>query len=585
MCDSSSSSSSSYSYSSSSSSDYSRSPSNLRSYTKLPRFTWPINFMPLKAYVHALLLCVVVYSALGLVVVRAGTCREQTAIYTRNFTQVVDHFDSQNPDTFHQRFWEQKRWWKTPQQEGQYVFLRINSFQYQPGIEMENSTLALWAEQMGALMYEIEPRYTPCSSPVGDFATIDLKYYSIEQILADFIAFIANRTEELQLLPGTRWIVLGELYNGAFATWLRAKPNLTFGSISLSPQLLATSQYTGYDDAYQKYLGPQCASVMHDAITTLSNFFMVDNATTQAFQLQCGCSFPLPASEFMYVASTILIGSLDYEKDFICSNLTAMVGNGQSAILNNLANLIAGLNYLPCEEWDFALDNGTHIGNSNADFRPTYYLECTQLGQFETPSNSSTSLLPMQMNLDWYLGVCHRLFANIPAKPPVDLVNSNFGGNNPKGCNMIFVNSVNDPYAGLGPNLTNIVLNSPTTGNQVVTMKCPSTSSIFDVLSPPTPYDDPCLVNTRQQIVNILVQWQKQESSCGSQGGQGSGGSGGGSGNDDDAGNLALVGTLTGVFGIGIGIVIGLAVFYWFSRPMIRRYIRAARAKRESIDL
>jgi hypothetical protein len=305
-------------------------------------------------------------------------------------------------------------------------------------------------------------------------------------------------------------------------------------------------------------------------MVTLSNFFTADNATTQTFQLQCGCSFPLPPAEFMYIASTILISSIDDDKDNICRNLTAMAGAGQSAKLTNLANLIRGINYLPCEQWDFALDNGTHVGDPNADFRPTYYLKCTQLGQFETPSTSGVSILPMQRNLDWYLKVCRRLFTNIPAQPQVDLVNRNFGGDNPEGCNMIFVTSVNDPYTALGPSVRNIVLHAAATGNQMLTMQCPSPGSIFDVLSAPSPSDNACLTNTRQQIFNILRSWQKEDIKCGSQGGKGGG---------NDNGKLALVGTLTSVFGIGIGIIIGLAIFYWFSRQIVRKYIHAGWAK------
>jgi hypothetical protein len=30
--------------------------------------------------------------------------------------QKVDHFDSLNHDTFHQRYWENQRWWKVPTQ-------------------------------------------------------------------------------------------------------------------------------------------------------------------------------------------------------------------------------------------------------------------------------------------------------------------------------------------------------------------------------------------------------------------------------------------------------------------------------------
>jgi hypothetical protein len=35
------------------------------------------------------------------------------------------------------------------------------------------------------------------------------------------------------------------------------------------------------------------------------------------------------------------------------------------------------------KQWDFALDTGGNMTDYGAGYRPTYYLKCTQLGQFE----------------------------------------------------------------------------------------------------------------------------------------------------------------------------------------------------------
>jgi hypothetical protein len=40
-------------------------------------------------------------------------------------------------------------------------------------------------------------------------------------------------------------------------------------------------------------------------------------------------------------------------------------------------------------DWDFALDTNGTIGYGGSGFRPTYYLKCTQLGQFEVELTSS----------------------------------------------------------------------------------------------------------------------------------------------------------------------------------------------------
>jgi len=48
---------------------------------------------------------------------------------------------------------------------------------------------------------------------------------------------------------------MGELFNGAFATWVRAKPRVAFGVVAVSPYLLAVDSYPDYDLSYQAAIG------------------------------------------------------------------------------------------------------------------------------------------------------------------------------------------------------------------------------------------------------------------------------------------------------------------------------------------
>ncbi len=167
------------------------------------------------------------------------------------------------------------------------------------------------------------------------------------------------------------------------------------------------------------------------------------------------------------------------------------------------------------KQWDFALDTGDNMTDYGAGYRPTYYLKCTQLGQFEViindrsklignrtrltscrvllqvSSGSPYSLVPAEVNVDWYLSVCQKLFNNLTtARPNTDDVNTNFGfvvqpirpvpnifddslcrfhsGGEPTGCNMAFVQSANDPYSSLGPNAAALAKDYATTGNKII---------------------------------------------------------------------------------------------------------------------
>jgi hypothetical protein len=54
---------------------------------------------------------------------------------------------------------------------------------------------------------------------------------------------------------------MGELFDGAFATWVRAKPRVAFGVVAVSPHLLAVEGYPAYDLAYQAAIGTTATPV------------------------------------------------------------------------------------------------------------------------------------------------------------------------------------------------------------------------------------------------------------------------------------------------------------------------------------
>jgi hypothetical protein len=548
---------------------------------RIPRYSSPMSFLGRVPYSLALLA-----TAVGLVLLLGGAAANRAVLargflshrddaasvnFAINFTQKVDHFDSLNHDTFHQRYWENQRWWKVPTQAKAHplAFLRINSFHWDG--DWNTSTIATWAKELGAIVFDLEPRYAGKSYPVPDVSTRDLRYYSIEQNVADVVNFIQDKST---LLPNnTRWIVMGDLFDGAFATWVRAKPRVAFGVVATSPHLLAVEGYTGYDLAYQASIGRTCSRIVHDLLGTVSFTLNWSAEARAAYQVQCGVDEAelLPNAEFMYVVSTILMGAMGYDSINMCKTFSDVRNSDNATRLEALANYTVQYNednYMTFKQWDFALDTGGNMTDYGAGYRPTYYLKCTQLGQFEVSSGSPYSLVPAEVNVDWYLSVCQKLFNNLTtARPNTDDVNTNFGGGVPTGCNMAFVQSANDPYSSLGPNAAALAEDYATTGNKIIEIDCESTSIGLSLFSTPTSADVACLVTARSQVLKTLKVWQAQEDTCPMSTTVVDGGS---SGHDD--GDMALVGVFSAVGGVILGLVVAVVLFLYFGRRVIQRW-------------
>jgi len=522
---------------------------------KKPRSTAPQSFLCRIPFTFTLF-SLFWFSLVGsLASLNSAEARIQSVVY--NFTQRLDHFNQQNSETFIQRYWEQREWWNpSPTNGGKpLVLLQITS-RNQTNL-LRSSTLATWAQQLEAMLIQIESRFTGQSFP-QNLSTSNLRFDNTEQHIQDLVKFITNRTAVL-FAPNkieARWVLVGSLFDGAYSTWFRSRfPNLSFGSISMSPFLKATLNDTGYDQIYQQWIGSQCTATIHDVLQTLvAQWATFSPDQKKAYESTAGCpNVPFKVdNEFFYVLSNILLGSL-YSTDStasVCANLTNTQSLDPEQKINNLALLIKSQMYGSCELWDIAFDL-----NQQA-FRSLLYLQCSQLGQFEISAASATSVIPTPVSLPWYLHVCNDLFGGSLTVPPdVDLFNNIHGGDNPPGCNMVFVTSTNDQYSPLGPDPALIAKSSPT--NQVISINCPQPGLTYLLIEQPNPSDPECITDARNKVLQILQGWQNADQACATQG------DGDGDGDGSQKSVTAIVGVLVGIFGILIGIVIGgLVVFY-----------------------
>lgn len=276
--------------------------------------------------------------------------------FSGTFDQKLDHANLQNHETFSQRFWYEKQWYvpgRTP-----LVILFVTSFA--SPTELVSSGMTYWAENLNAILYEIETRYTGKSFP--NMTTSNLQYDTVDQHVQDLAGFIANRTVE-DNITNARWVVVGSFFDGAYSTWFRSKyPTLSWGSVSVSPFLVSTLQNQDYDIVYQRYIGTTCAAAIHKLVSDVSTAFQKSFSPAQKvdFEKQSGCpdnQFGEDA-EFFFVMSQLVIGSL-YDPTSCTNAISIAAIADQKARFDAFAAMLKKLvvdSTVSCEAWNIAKD-------------------------------------------------------------------------------------------------------------------------------------------------------------------------------------------------------------------------------------
>ena len=144
---------------------------------------------------------------------------------------------------------------------------------------------------------------------------------------------------------------------------------------------------------------------------------------------------------------------LSNHRSLVCGDMDAIPAGTSS--MDQYASVISQLLSLSgepdCSSWNIADDT-----NPDQSYRPTFYLDCSSFGQFETGGTGPTSIVSSNLNVAWYLSTCYEVFG-VPVSPDTDTVNIVYGSTRPWGSNYAFVSSLSDPYQSLQVNQTSLL--------------------------------------------------------------------------------------------------------------------------------
>ncbi|KAF2071072.1 hypothetical protein CYY_007609 [Polysphondylium violaceum] len=433
------------------------------------------------------------------------------------FTQRLDHFNVANTQTFQQRYIINDQYWNG---NGP-VFMMING-EGPMGLDTVTSLqFVIWAKQYNALIISLEHRYYGASFATTDLGTDNLIYLNPEQALADNAVFRDWVNQAYNVKPTSKYVTFGGSYSGALSSWMRIKyPNLIDLAIASSGPVNPVVDFSQYLEVVQRAiltlpnLGNQCIENISYATQKIQDMLLQEDYSTLNQQFN-------------------LCPPLDGNPDDIATFMQALAGNwmgvaqynnqevGQQSLLNICEMMVEPgndplTNYITI--WNlFANGQCTDVSyntmiqsmmNTTNDAtviggRMWFYQTCTNFGYYQT-SDGPSDLQPFgdMFGLPYQVKQCADVFG-FDFEPNVNWTITEFGGLNPSGSNVLYVNGMNDPWSALG--LTEHSISDPLLPSLFIV----GTSHCQDMMIP-TAVTPSTVIPAQATINSFISKWLNQ---------------------------------------------------------------------------
>eukprot|EP00164_Ancoracysta_twista_P007150 GFYU01010112.1.p1 GENE.GFYU01010112.1~~GFYU01010112.1.p1 ORF type:complete len:594 (-),score=162.79 GFYU01010112.1:610-2391(-) len=394
----------------------------------------------------------------------------------RFFDQVVDHFAVDGNATFPQRFYFNDTYWNSANADKtKPVFLLVGGRSALTSKSDKIARVLELASSYGALVLALEHRYFGLSVPVDELTTEKLKFLTVAQALNDVANFIYKKQTALKL-QNNPWILFGSSYAGSLAAWARLKyPHLVSGAYAASAPILAKENFFEFDQSVSKQAGVTCTKGIEEATVAIET--MTARPPTKVSTKEMFTCETLPSNnDFYYAIAEVLSFGITTPSvndpgrgERFCKDIVNATSSTQKVKVYAafVKSVLKDINKA-CTDFDVSQYHDTTVDDSKTQ-RQIAWLDCTQVGWFQTaPSknNIRSKWLTKQYHRE---EVCSELFG-AAGTPLVDVINMEYGGKEFAGSQVVFTNSVNDPWSALSvttkdslaSDLNYVVLNNDT---------------------------------------------------------------------------------------------------------------------------
>ena len=360
------------------------------------------------------------------------------------FAQRLDHFNQQDDSTFNQRYWINDKFIDRNNISATPLFIYVCG-EWECSYPKENNYVVQLAVKFKALLVIHEHRYYGKSQPKPDWSTENLKWLNTDQALSDLAHFTKSMNIEFANVYGIpenrRWVFIGGSYPGALVSWFRGKfPHIALGSWSSSGVVNAIEDFHQFDEvvSYAFNKTENCRQKIHDLVDFVNTEFAEGRGGDIKKLWE---SENIPDDEFFWYYSDIIAESVQYGgRTDLCTKIFSFQSNYVE--MNKYLYETKGKNdkvMYPSE----ILKDTTIVSSKNA--RQWTYQFCSQLGYFQTPSQTFPPLKNKILTIDFWNTYCKRIFS-IDIKPNTQLWNERYGGNNPNITKVMYFNGNEDPW-------------------------------------------------------------------------------------------------------------------------------------------
>ncbi|XP_055752128.1 thymus-specific serine protease-like isoform X5 [Salvelinus fontinalis] len=442
--------------------------------------------------------------------------------------QPLDHFDSQNDETFPQRFLVNEAYWERPHGP---VFLfiggegPISEFDVLAGHHVD------MAEEHGALLVALEHRFYGESINKDGLETENLGDLSSQQALADIAEFHQYISDRFDLSDKNTWISFGGSYAGALSAWLRGKfPHLVYGAVASSAPVKAKLDFSAFNKVVGLSLtdedvggSDKCVGDISEAFAAVEAALFAGNATEVGKDFGC-CETPEDLEdqiELMQSLADIVMGTVAYNEEGgiltieeLCDIMTneTETFDSETEAYNRLIKLVQidrATGEEPCLDASHKQTikdlSDTNLDSAYNGERQWYYQTCTEFGFFQTCEDAScpfSRMLTLQAQTD----LCPEVF-NIPQHSlpgHIAFTNKYYGGDHPDTDRVLYVNGDIDPWHELS-----VLEEDLDKEDEDMTILIEGTAHCAD-MNPDGVTDRPALKQARKAIERKVAKWLKE---------------------------------------------------------------------------
>uniref|UniRef100_A0A7S4KRF4 Thymus-specific serine protease n=1 Tax=Paramoeba aestuarina TaxID=180227 RepID=A0A7S4KRF4_9EUKA len=441
--------------------------------------------------------------------VDAGAGQNDLGPWYNTFTQIQDHSDPSNTNTFQQRFSVKTQFYK----KGGPLFFFLSG---ESAMELYNTEVFANTDlprEFGAMFVVLEHRFYGESFPTSTLATENLALLTSQQALADAAHFLTDFQNKMGFSPN-QTVVFGCSYSGALSAWFREKySDLVVGSIAPSSPVEAILNFTGFYGLFEQAASgfPGCSYRIQQAIGNISSLL---TTTDGRKSLQSTFNLCTPLAEdgnddyhFKHMLTLIVGTAPQYENPpgWALTNTCEIMNNDDLSAIDAYAQAVVynkpPLKALGCYEWSQkayikALRN-EKIESHPAIGRAWYWQKCNEFGYFQT-TYPGTSIFFDDLDLEHLLHDCQAAYGIEGKTPDVDGTNSYYGGKDIQTHNIQVTNGNYDPWHLLSITTPTSYISS----NNYEAAHCAALHAI-------TKEDPPSLIAARNAIRTSIATWLK----------------------------------------------------------------------------